>query len=520
MAGVSVVRGGARAARPRSAVQGRGVQCGGRDWIPMLRGKAASGGALRQGGFVLVALLLSGCAATSPFIRPGLPTPATFPGSTADNESIAKLGWRDFFQDPQLQSLIEAALANNRDVRIAAGRLEEARAALRIENAGLYPRVDGVATSTRGRTPGDLSFTRRAVTASEHRSVLSASWEIDFWGRLRASRQAALQQYLATDEARRAVATSLIAQVANSYLLDRAYQERIALARRTVVSREESLRILRRRYEVGAGSKLEMTQAQTLLAQARTAVEALSQDQEINRHALAVLAGQPVETTSGALALSKIEGDQSLPTGLASELLVNRPDIIAAEHRLRAANANIAAARAAFFPNVTLTAAGGTASAQLDGLFQGGSRAWSFTPTLDLPIFDAGARRANLDLSQARREIAVADYERTVQAAFRDVADALVERRQLAAQIVDARDMLAALRERARLADLRFANGRSTYLEVQDAQRDLFETEQAVVQLRLGYLASGVALYAALGGGLGDDSAFPHQHQTLKDKAQ
>lgn len=479
-------------------------------------------GAAGQGGAILAALslLLSGCAPTSPFVRPALPTPPTFPGPTTDKESVGGLGWRDFFQDPQLRGLITTALANNRDVRIAAGRLDEASAALRIQSAALYPRLDGVATSTRGRTPADLSFTGRAVTAGEYRSVLSASWEIDFWGRLRASRQAALEQYLSTDEARRAVATSLIAQVANSYLLERAYQERIALARRTVASRGESLRILRRRYEVGAGSKLEMTQAQTLLSQARTAVEALSQDQEINRHALAVLAGQPVEISSGALALSEVESDQPLPVGLPSELLVNRPDIIAAEHRLRAASANIAAARAAFFPNVTLTAAGGTASAQLDGLFQGGSRAWSFKPTLDLPIFDGGARKANLDLSEARRDIAVADYERTIQGAFRDVSDALVERRQLAARIIDAQDMLTALRERARLADLRFANGRSTYLEVQDAQRDLFETEQAVVQLRLGYLASGVALYAALGGGLSDDGAFSSSHQTLKEKAR
>ena len=203
-----------------------------------------------------------------------------------------------------------------------------------------------------------------------------------------------------------------------------------------------------------------------------------------------------------------------------SELLANRPDVIAAEHRLRAASANIDAARAAFFPNITLTAAGGTASAQLDGLFKGGSQAWSFTPSLDLPIFDAGRRDANLDLGLAQRDIAVADYERTVQGAFRDVADALVQRRQLAARVADVRDMLTALQERARLADLRFANGRSTYLEVQDAQRDLFETEQALVQLSRGYLASGVALYVALGGGAGNDASFPSPPQTLKEPAR
>lgn len=468
---------------------------------------------------VVASLILSGCAST-PFVPPPLPTPPTFSGQPVARGSVGIVGWRDFFQDPQLRDLIETALANNRDVRIATGRLDEARAALRIESAALYPRLDGVATSTRGRTPADLSITGRAQTGSEYRSVLSAGWEIDFWGRLRASRQAALQQYLATDEARRAVATSLIAQVASGYLLEREYDERNALARRTVASREESLRILRRRYEVGAGSKLEMTQAQTLLAQARAAVEALDQDQAVNLHALVVLLGQPVEIASGPLRLSEVGPDQPLPAGLPSELLVNRPDVMAAEHRLRAASANIVAARAAFFPNITLTAAGGTASGQLDGLFKGGSQAWSFTPSLNLPIFDAGRRDSNLDLSLARRDIAVADYERTVQGAFRDVADALVQRRQLAARIAEVRDMLAALQERARLADLRFANGRSTYLEVQDAQRDLFETEQALVQLRRAYLASGVALYAALGGGVGDDASFPPPHQTLKEPAR
>ena len=485
--------------------------------------KFAPGASLTRGGgavLVAVSLILSGCASTSSFAPPPLPTPQTFSGQPEAKGSVGAVGWRDFFQDPQLRGLIETALADNRDVRIAAARLDEARAALRIESAALYPSLDGVATSTRGRTPADLSITGRAQTGGEYRSVLSAGWEIDFWGRLRASRQAALQQYLATDEARRAVATSLIAQVAGGYLLEREYEERIALARRTVASREESLRILRRRYEVGAGSKLEMTQAQTLLAQARTAVEALDQDQAVNRHALAVLVGRPVEMASGPLQLSEVGPDLPLPAGLPSELLVNRPDVIAAEHRLRAASANIDAARAAFFPNITLTAAGGTASAQLDGLFKGGSQAWSFTPSLDLPIFDAGRRDANLDLGLAQRDIAVADYERTVQGAFRDVADALVQRRQLAARVADVRDMLTALQERARLADLRFANGRSTYLEVQDAQRDLFETEQALVQLRRGYLASGVALYAALGGGGGGDASFPPPHQTLKEPAR
>ena len=465
----------------------------------------------------LSSLLLASCALRPDDVRPAPPIPSAYAEPAQQFGSIARIGWRDFFQDPQVRSLIEETLANNRDLRVAAGRLEEARAAFRIQGSALYPQVDAVAAGARGRTPADLSLTGRAITASQYSSVLSAGWEIDFWGRLRNLRESALQQYLATGEAKRAVATTLIAQVANGYLLEREFGERIALARHTVATREDSLRILRRRYEVGSGSKLEMTQAQTLLAQAQTAVQALEQDQEINRNALAFLVGRPVEISPGPLHLAEAGQDMTLPAGLPSELLVNRPDIIAAEHRLRAASADIGAARAAFFPNISLTGAYGTASVELDGLFKGGSQTWSFTPTLDLPIFDGGRRVAFLGAAKARRDIAIADYERTVQGAFRDVSDALVQRRQLAAQIASMQDMLAALRERARLADLRFANGRSAYLEVLDAQRDLFGAEQTLVQLHRGYLASGVALYAALGGGFADDAPTV---QPTKDQAR
>lgn len=466
------------------------------------------GGQWPAAHFVLLLLgsTLAGCSFAPEHVRPAQPVSAVYPVQTATSGSIGRIGWRDFFREPQLQALIADALANNRDIQIAAGRVEEARAAFRIEGSALYPQLGAVATGSRGRTPADLSITGRSETGNQIYSQLSAGWEIDFWGRLRNLRESARQQYLASEEARRAVATSLVAQVANAYLLEREYEERSALARDTIQTREEALRILRRRYEVGSGSKLEMTQAQTLLAQAQTALQALEQDRDINRNALALLVGHPVDITPGALRLSETGGDRALPAGLPSDLLDNRPDIIAAEHRLRAANADIGAARAAFFPNVTLTGAFGTASTELEGLFKSGSSAWSFTPTLSLPIFNGGRNAANLDLSKARRNIAVAEYERTVQEAFRDVADALVRRRQLAAQIATMQDMLAALIERARLADLRFENGRSAYLEVLDAQRDLFDTQQTLVQLRRGYFASGIALYAALGGGFSDDA--------------
>jgi len=452
--------------------------------------------------------LQSGCSFAPEHVRPALPVPDAYAAQESTAPAVARIGWHEFFREPQLQALIGEALVHNRDIHIATGRLAEARAAWRIEGSTLYPQLDAVVTGTRGRTPADLSLSGQPITSNQIYAQLSAGWEIDLWGRLRNLRDAARAQYLATEETRRAVATDLIAQVANGYLLEREYEQRVAIATRTITTREESLRIMRRRYEVGSGSKLEMAQAQTLLAQAQTALQALVQDREVNRNALALLVGHPVEIAPGPLGLIEAAPDVALPAGLPSEMLVNRPDIVAAEYALRAATANIGAARAAFFPSISLTGAFGTASSELDGLFKDGSRAWSFTPTVSLPIFNAGQLKGNLDVAKARRDIAVADYERTVQSAFRDVSDALVRRRQLGLQIDSMRTMLDALRERARLAQMRFDNGRSAYLEVLDAQRDLFDTEQTLVQLRRAELASGIALYAALGGGFVASPAF------------
>jgi NodT family efflux transporter outer membrane factor (OMF) lipoprotein len=446
--------------------------------------------------------LLAACSFAPPHVRPVQPVPQGFGAAAPAGASVARIGWHDFFREDHLRALIAAALENNRDIRVAAARVAQARAAWRIEGAALYPELDAVGVGTRARSTislpgsGNQAYDVRQVTAQ-----LSAGWQIDFWGRLRNLQEAARNDYLATEEARRAVATDLVAQVANGYLLEREYEEREALARQSIATRAESLRIMRRRYEVGSGSKLEMTQAEMLLAQARTALHALSQDREVNRNALGLLVGRPVEIPSGPLGLAETAPEIILPPGLPSEMLVHRPDIMAAEYRLRSANANIGAARAAFFPNISLTGSFGTGSSDLDGLFGDGSRIWSFSPSITMPLFDAGRLAANLDLAKARQVEAVADYERTVQSAFRDVSDALVRRRQLGLQIGTTRTMLDALHERARLAQLRFDNGRSAYLEVLDAQRDLFETEQALVQLRRAELASGIALYAALGGG-------------------
>ena len=453
----------------------------------------------------LLVASLAGCASMAPdYQAPALPVPATY---TADapptaGQRAAVLDWREHFADPQLQALIALALDHNRDLRLAALRVQEARAAYGIQRAERLPAIGVQGGASRARTPASLSPTGQAVTGSQYQAALGVNaWEIDFWGRVQSLQDAALQSYLASDAARRALTLSLVAQVADGYLQLREIDERLVLARRSIATREESLRIFTRRFEVGATSRLDLTQVQTLSAQARALGAQLEQLRATQAHALAQLVGDTVDLAPAAAPLPDGAVLHTLAAGLPSDLLTDRPDIIAAEHRLRAANANIGAARAAFFPRIALTASAGTASAQFDGLFEGASRAWTFAPSISLPIFDGGARKSSLDLAEVRRDVAVADYEKTVQAAFRDVADALSARQWLAEQVRIGQEALAAQSERARLAKLRYDNGAAAFLEVLDAQRDLLAAEQQLVQTRRALLSARVGLYAALGGG-------------------
>jgi len=451
--------------------------------------------------------VLAGCSLSPFYERPALPTAAVYPGvngaATQTTLGIAQLGWREFFTDAGLRELIAQALVNNRDLRIAVQRVEEARGLYGIQRADRLPNISAGATGSRVRVPADLSYTGSAVTSDQYEATLNLNtWELDFWGRVRNLTTAALEAYLATEEARRAVAISLVEQIANTYLLERELDERIAIAQQTLISREDSYRIARRRYEVGYASKLDAVQAETLLNQARADLAALMRQRDQNRNALTLLVGVPL-TDFETRPLSLIEAGfvREISVGLPSDLLINRPDILAAEHQLKVANANIGAARAAFFPRIVLTGNFGTASAELSGLFAAGSAIWSFSPSLTLPIFDGGRNRANLDVSAARRNLAVADYERTIQGAFREVSDALAERHWLTEQVAAQQATLAAQIERARLAWLRYQNGAAPYLEVLDAERDRFVAEQALVQVRRALLGSSVNLYAALGGG-------------------
>jgi outer membrane protein, multidrug efflux system len=470
------------------------------------------GGALRSlavGCAVGFGIFAAGCSFAPQYTRPALPVTEEYPADAPmpadtkpDARVAAEVAWRDYFADPQMQAMIAQALEHNRDLRVAVLRVLEARAAFQIRRADQFPTLDANAGEFRVRIPDDLSPTGSARIASVYDVGVSvAAWELDFWGRVRNLKDAALEQFLSSDAARRAVTLSLIAQVADGYLLLRELDERIVIARETIKTRQESFRIFTRRFEVGTTTRLDVAQVETLLTQAQTLGAQLEQARAAQAHALTLLVGAQPARLSERSNLNDNALLPDLPVGLPSDLLQQRPDIVAAEHRLKAANANIGAARAAFFPNITLTGFFGGASSELDNLFESGTRAWLFSPQLILPIFDAGRRRANVDLAEVRRDAAVADYERTVQTAFRDVSDALSAQHWLAEQVAIQRRALAAQQERARLAQMRYDRGSATFLEVLDAQRDLLSTEQTLVQLRRALLSSRVALYAALGGG-------------------
>jgi outer membrane protein, multidrug efflux system len=472
-------------------------------------------------------LILSGCLALSPaYQAPPLPIPERYPAGAIPAPTAAPVralpAWRDYFLEPGLQDLIQQALSNNRTLRVALLRVQEARAAYGIQAADQWPAISAQAGMDRARVPADMNLSQRVLLGNQFQFALGlASWEIDFWGRVASLKEAALENYLSSDEAQRAATLSLISQVANSYLLWLEYDERLALANQTLDSRAETQRIFSRRMALGAISRLSLSQVQTLFIQAQALVAQLQQARAAQGLALALLvgAGRPLvlpRTAAEHIALADYPLAELTP-GLPSALLVERPDLIAAEHQLKAAHADIGAARAAFFPRVALTGNYGTASAELSGLFDSGSSAWLFSPSISLPIFNGARLRNNLELAEVRQRVALAQYEQSIQSAFRDVADALAAQRWLRQQRDIALAAAHTQRERAHLSQLRYDNGAAAFLDVLDAQRDLLSAEQQLVQLRRALLSSQVSLYAALGGGapsagtppaLTEDSAY------------
>ena len=454
------------------------------------------------------AAMIAGCSLTPRLVRPDAPVSPEFPphaapAATGAARAAIDIGWREFFPDARLQALIASALENSRDLRTAALRIEEARAQYNVQSADLLPNLNAGVSGSRSRTPGGVSASGRPLIANVYQVGLSlASFELDFFGRVRSLNEAALAAYLATEEAQRAAQISLVAETAKAYLSELGAGEQLVLAQRTLEGRQQGYKLAKQRFDVGASSALDLRLNETLVQSARVSVLQLQRQRAQARNALTLLVGTPLGDLPTGADLSSQNVVTAIPGGLPSDLLTNRPDIRAAESRLVAANANIGAARAAFFPRISLTAALGTASTALSGLFDTGSMSWSFTPQLALPIFDAGRNRGNLDLAFVRRDLAVTDYERTIQTAFREAADALVARGTLEEQVEAQRLVREAQAARLSLADQRFRAGVSSSLDVLDAQRELFTAEQSLVQTRLLRLTNAVDVYRTLGGGL------------------
>jgi multidrug efflux system outer membrane protein len=451
--------------------------------------------------------LLAGCSMIPDYQRPEPPVAAKWSQAVpADaTREASSLAWRSFFPDPRLQALIAAAIDNNRDMRIAVARIEEARALFGIARADRFPNLDLASGGTAVRTPGDLSLSGRTTVSHRYDAGLSLpSFELDFWGRVKSLNEAALAGYLASVEARQALRLTLIADVANAHLTLLEMDERTVLARATVASREQTRFMVNRRREAGLASDLDYLQADGVLELTRAELASLERQRAAAGNALTLLVGREPANLPPGRALSDQGMLSDLVANIPSEVMLHRPDVLAAEQRLKAASANIGVARAAFLPRISLTAGIGTASSALSSLFGTGQGAWSFQPVLRLPLFDSGRTGANVDLAEARKNIAVAEYEKTIQQMFREVADLLAAREQLAEQLRAQERAGKIQSERLRLAEARYQAGVSSYLEVLDAQREDHAAQQAVVQTRRALLTTAAQLYKALGGGAED----------------
>jgi multidrug efflux system outer membrane protein len=428
------------------------------------------------------------------------PVPENYPGNSGGSVS-ADIAWNKFISDPRLKRLVKMAIENNRDLRVAALNVEATRAQYGITRSALFPTVNVGAGGSRSRQPGALGTGTAIESRAYEVSVGVTSYELDIFGRVRSQSNAALQEYFASDAARVGVQISLVAEVANAYFNQRAAIEQINLAQQTLDAVSETYDLTQKRFDAGDVSELDLRSVDIQVQTAKAQLAAYRQRVSETNNALAVLIGAPVPSSlpegrslEGALVAE-------VRAGVSSDLLRRRPDILEAEHQLKGANANIGAARAAFFPRISLTGSAGTASRSLGDLFQSGSSAWAFSPQVSVPIFDGGLNKANLDLAQVRKQIEIASYEKTIQTAFREVADGLAARTGLAGQIEAYQGLVAAQQKRFELADARYRQGVDSYFEVLTAQQDLFESRQALIQLRLARAVNSIGLYKALGGG-------------------
>ncbi|MGQ9695531.1 MAG: efflux transporter outer membrane subunit [Thermodesulfobacteriota bacterium] len=455
--------------------------------------------------WAMVISLMTGCALRPKYEKPPTPIPQEWPKGEAYKESIGptppEIKWADFIADEKLKKIIEQALLNNRDLRLAALQVQKTRALYGIQRAELYPSVNMAGTGSVQRVPADLSPKGREMTAEQYSVNLGISaWEIDFFGRLQNLKESALEEYLATEQGRRSAQVSLISAIASVYLSLAADRENLRLARSTLETQKAAYNLIRRRYEAGLASELELRQAQTQVDTAQREIAHYTQLVAQDENALQLLVGSTIAKELLPEELNSISPFRHISAGLSSEVLLLRPDIQAAEHRLKAANAYIGAARAAFFPRIALTAGVGTASSELSGLFKSGSGTWNFMPQIIMPIFDARTWSA-YEASKLEREIALTQYEKTIQTAFREVADALAVQGKVEEQLKAQESLVNALAETYRLAEMRYLHGLDSYLPLLDAQRALFAARQGLVTLRLAKIANQVKLYAVLGGG-------------------
>ena len=459
-------------------------------------------------GLASLLIVVSGCSGLAPdYTRPALPTAAQFGGAApasspaAVNEALS-LKNTPFATDPILKPLLEMAIANNRDLRVAVLNIELAQAQLGVRQADLLPSINaGLGGSRQTTASGGLTSN---YTAGLSLTAVPA-YEVDLFSRLRNLTDAARSQYLASEEARKTVHIGLVASVASTLLAWQSDGALLALTDNTLATREASVKLVQLRYNQGASSLLDLRAAQSLLAAASIARAQLQRQQALDENALTLLVGQPLPAallkTGAATNAWQSQPWSELPVGLPSQVLLGRPDVAQAEYQLLAANANIGAARAAFFPKITLTSTLGRASTDLNQLFQNSTLGWSFGAQILQPIFDAGRNESNLKIAQTSRSIAQAQYEKTVQTAFREVSDALAGRATLKAQWDAQAAQTQAEQDRQRLAQLRYTQGASSYLDALDAERALFTAQQALIQVQTQYAQNTVSLYRALGGG-------------------
>ncbi|KRW62652.1 AdeC/AdeK/OprM family multidrug efflux complex outer membrane factor [Pseudomonas sp. TTU2014-080ASC] len=466
----------------------------------------------------LAVSLLSGCSLIPDYERPQAPVAQAWPEgpaaqAAASGSSAAEvLEWNSFFRDPALRQLMQVALDNNRDLRVASLNVDAYRALYRIQRSELFPSVGINGSGTRQRTPGDLNGTGEPQISGQYGVTAGVNaWEVDFFGRLRSLSEQALQQYFATEQAARSAQISLVSSVAAAYLQWQADQTLLKVTQDTLKTFEDSYALTQRSFDVGVADALALSQARTAVDSARVSLTQYQRLVELDRNALVQLIGAelPADLPQGLDLDSEVLS--AVPAGLPSDLLQRRPDLLGAEFQLKAANANIGAARAAFFPSITLTGNAGTSSSELSGLFDAGSGSWLFQPQINLPIFNAGRLRANLEYAKLQEQIQVAQYEKAVQVAFREVSDSLASRTIYEQQLKAQRELLNASETYYNLADRRYQAGVDSYLTLLDAQRQLFSARQALVTSRLAQLSSEVELYKALGGGWSDKGQPPQE---------